>query len=91
VVRDIIDLEAAADLGGYSFIDLENLGRRHEPEFDLRKLADQLDAVSWFSDEDFAAYGLDQVRMDAVRRFAHRWHLDAVGRVAEQEALEEEF
>ena len=33
VIRDIIDLHAAA--GVFAFIDLERLGRRHEPDLDL--------------------------------------------------------
>jgi hypothetical protein len=47
--------------------------------------------VSFFTDEDFAEYGLGERRIAEVRDFAFRWLSDLEGRIAEQEALEEEF
>ncbi len=56
VIRDIIDLHAVA--GTFSYADLENLARRHDPDLDLEAILDHLAGVSVFADEDFAEYGL---------------------------------
>ncbi len=52
VIRDIIDLHAVA--GTFSYADLENLARRHDPDLDLEAIQDHLAGVSVFADEDFA-------------------------------------
>jgi len=52
VIRDIIDLHAVAS--AFSYTDLENLARRHDPDLDLEAILDHLAGVSVFSDEDFA-------------------------------------
>jgi hypothetical protein len=57
VIRDIVDLHAAAD--AFSHADIENLARRHEPALDLETILDHLAGISVFPDEDFAEYGLD--------------------------------
>jgi hypothetical protein len=61
VIRDIIDLHAVA--GTFSYADLENLARRHDPDIDLAAIRDHLAGVSVFADEDFAEYGLDELRI----------------------------
>ncbi len=40
VIRDIIDLHAVA--GTFSYSDLENLARRHDPDLDLEAMLDHL-------------------------------------------------
>ena len=66
VIRDIIDLHAAA--GAFSYIDLEHLARRHEPDLDLETILDHLAGVSVFPDEDFAEYELGEAEIAALRR-----------------------
>ena len=62
VIRDIIDLHAVA--GAFSYADLENLARRHDPDLDLAAIRDHLAGVGVFADEDnFAEYGLDELRI----------------------------
>ena len=45
VIRDIVDLHAAAD---FSYADIENLARRHEPALDLETILDHLAGISVF-------------------------------------------
>ena len=40
MIRDIIDLHAVA--GTFSYSDLENLARRHDPDLDLEAMLDHL-------------------------------------------------
>ena len=40
VIRDIIDLHAVA--GTFSYADLENLARRHDPDLDLEAIRDHI-------------------------------------------------
>lgn len=54
VIRDIIDLHAAA--GAFSYVDIENLARRHDPDLDLGTILEHLAGVGVFADEDFAEY-----------------------------------
>jgi hypothetical protein len=44
VIRDIIDLHAVA--GSFSYVDLENLARRHDPDLDLEAILDHLAGVT---------------------------------------------
>jgi hypothetical protein len=76
VIRDIIDLHAVA--GIFSYADLENLARRHDPDLDLEAIQDHLAGVSIFADEDFAEYGLDEVRIMDLRS----WYDDLALRLA---------
>ena len=69
VIRDIIDLHAVA--GTFSYTDLENLARRHDPALDLEAILDHLAGVSIFTDEDFAEYGLDEPRIADLRNLGH--------------------
>ena len=50
VIRDIIDLHAVAST--FSYVDLENLARRHDPDLDLEAILDHLAGVSVFPDDD---------------------------------------
>lgn len=56
VIRDIIDLHAVASI--FSWADLENLARRHDPDLDLETIRDHLAGVSVFADEDLLNTGL---------------------------------
>jgi hypothetical protein len=80
VIRDIIDLHAVA--GTFSYADLENLARRHDPDLDLEAMLDHLAGVSVFSDGDFAEYGLDEPRIADLRNWVTGWYDDLGGRLA---------
>jgi len=77
VIRDIIDLHAVA--GTFSYADLENLARRHDPDLDLEVIRDHLAGVSVFADEDFAEYGLDEPEIADLRNWVTGWY-DDLGR-----------
>jgi hypothetical protein len=80
VIRDIIDLHAVA--GTFSYIDLENLARRHDPDLDLEAILDHLAGVSVFPDDDFAEYGLGEARIADLRRWVIGWYDDLAHRLA---------
>lgn len=80
VIRDIIDLHVVADT--FSYIDLENLARRHDPDLDLEAILDHLAGVSVFPDDDFAGYGLGEARIADLRRWALGWYDDLAHRLA---------
>jgi hypothetical protein len=74
VIRDIIDLHSVA--GTFSYADLENLARRHDPDLDLETIRDHLAGVSVFADEDFTEYGLDERRIADLRSWVTGWYDD---------------
>jgi Nucleotidyl transferase AbiEii toxin, Type IV TA system len=74
VIRDIIDLHSVA--GTFSYADLENLARRHDPDLDLEAIQDHLAGVSVFADEDFAEYGLDGPTIANLRTWVTGWYDD---------------
>jgi Nucleotidyl transferase AbiEii toxin, Type IV TA system len=80
VIRDIIDLHAVAST--FSYIDLERLARRHDPELDLETILDHLAGVSVFPDEDFAIYDLDELEIADLRRWVTGWYDDLAHRLA---------
>jgi hypothetical protein len=80
VIRDIIDLHAAA--GTFSYVDLECLARRHEPDLDLETILDHLAGVGVFADEDFAVYELDEAEIADLRRWVTGWYDDLARRLA---------
>jgi hypothetical protein len=82
VIRDIIDLHAAAD--AFSYVDIENLARRHEPALDLGTILDHLAGISVFPDEDFAEYGLDVPAIVSLRAWATGWYDDLARRLASE-------
>jgi hypothetical protein len=69
--RDFIDVASVAGL--YPFRLLERLGASHEDEWRTEDLIERLETVDLLADEAFAAYGLDEERIAAVRRFAYAW------------------
>ena len=80
MIRDIIDLHAVA--GTFSYTDLENLARRHDPDLDLEAIQDHLAGVSVFADEDFAEYGLNERRIADLRNWVTGWYDDLAIRLA---------
>lgn len=80
VIRDIIDPHAVAD--AFSYIDLENLARRHDPDLDPEATLDHLTGVSVFSDDDFARYGLSETGIADLRRWVIGWYDDLAHRLA---------
>jgi len=86
VIRDIIDLHAAA--GSFSYADLEALAWRHEPTLDLEAILDHLAGVSVFADEDFAEYGLDEPAVADLRRWVTSWYDDLARRLIAQSSYE---
>ena len=86
VIRDIIDLHAAA--GTFSYIDLERLARRHEPDLDLETILDHLAGVGVFPDEDFAEYELGEAEITDLRRWVAGWYDDLARRLAAELAGE---
>lgn len=82
VIRDIIDLHAVS--GTFSYADLENLARRHDPDLDLEAILDHLAGVSVFPDDDFAEYGLGDSMITDLRRWVTGWYDDLARRLAEE-------
>jgi hypothetical protein len=80
VIRDIIDLHAAAH--AFSYADIENLARRHDPDLDLETILEHLAGVGVFADEDFAEYGLDTPAIVSLRAWATGWYDDLARRLA---------
>ncbi len=72
--RDFIDVASVSEL--YGFRRLEQLGAAHADEWRLEDLLQRLEAVDLLSEEAFTAYGLDEDRIRAVRRFAYAWAED---------------
>lgn len=79
VIRDIIDLHAVAE--AFSYADIENLARRHDPDLDLEAILDHLAGVGVFADEDFAEYGLDEATIASLRTWATGWYGDLARRL----------
>ncbi len=82
VIRDIIDLHAVADT--FSYADLENLARHHDPDLDLEAILDHLAGVSVFADEDFAEYGLDEPGIAGLRSWVTGWYEDLARRLTSE-------
>ncbi|GAB2754520.1 hypothetical protein [Streptomyces bullii] len=85
---DLIDVHAAS--ARWSRPELEELGRRHAPDtFDLSDLQARLSGTDWLDDAGFAAYGLDERDIVALRRWAQEWADDIAERLVEGEAPED--
>ncbi|MFF8566745.1 nucleotidyl transferase AbiEii/AbiGii toxin family protein [Streptomyces albidoflavus] len=84
LARDLIDVRAAADR--WSRAELEGLGRRHARDsFDLTDLQARLGGSDWIDDSEFAAYGLDESSIAALRSWAQEWSDDIAERLVEAE------
>lgn len=83
LARDLIDVRAAADR--WSPTELEELGRRHARDaFDLSDLQTRLAGADWIDDTEFAAYGLGERDISALRQWAQEWADDINERIHDQ-------
>lgn len=88
LARDLIDVRTAAEQ--WSRSELEELGRRHARDtFDLTDLQARLVGAEWIDDVEFAAYGLDEGSIHALRQWAQEWADDIAERLLEGEAPED--
>jgi hypothetical protein len=86
--RDLID--AASLAGIYGFERLEWLGRSHEPDLSLERLAARLESAELRDDMEFAEYGLDHEDVLRVKRFAAEWAQDINLRLLEETPYEDD-
>ena len=87
--RDLIDVHAASDR--FSHPELEALARRHADDtFDLTDLQARLTGVEWLDDAQFVAYGLDEMAIADLRRWAQQWADDIAERLVEGEPPQDE-
>ncbi|MEU0701501.1 MULTISPECIES: nucleotidyl transferase AbiEii/AbiGii toxin family protein [Streptomyces] len=83
LVRDLVDVRAA--VGHWSYVELEELGRRHAPDsFDLVELQARLEGADWVDDAEFAAYGLGEGDVPVLRSWAQAWANDIAERLLEE-------
>jgi predicted nucleotidyltransferase component of viral defense system len=81
--RDLIDVFAASRRWPNS--ELEEFGRRHaRGRFELEDLQANLTGAEWTDDEAFAAYGLDDAAITALRAWALEWSDDVAARLLEE-------
>jgi hypothetical protein len=73
----------------FSFADLENLARRHDPDLDAEILLEHLAGVSGFDDERFAAYGLDDHSTTDLRTWTNAWYDDLARRIIAERLTDE--
>lgn len=82
--RDLIDVYAASRR--WALADLEEFGRRHARDrFDLEDLQANLNGAEWTDDVYFAAYGLDDHTIHALRVWAQEWASDLARRLLHDE------
>jgi hypothetical protein len=78
--RDLIDVFAASRR--WNTADLEEFGRRHaRGRFSPEDLQARLAGADWIDDAEFAAYGLDENAMGALRKWAQLWSDDLARRL----------
>lgn len=81
--RDLIDVFAASQR--WSTADLEEFGRRHaRGRFEREDLQANLAGAEWTDDEAFAAYGLDNATITALRTWAVEWADDLAARLLQE-------
>ncbi|MFJ3823485.1 nucleotidyl transferase AbiEii/AbiGii toxin family protein [Streptomyces nodosus] len=81
--RDLIDVFAASRR--WNTTDLEEFGRRHaRGRFELEDLQANLAGAEWTDDEAFAAYGLDDAAVSALRAWALEWSDDLAARLLDE-------
>ncbi|MGM9386951.1 nucleotidyl transferase AbiEii/AbiGii toxin family protein [Streptomyces antibioticus] len=80
--RDLIDVFAASRR--WPNAELEEFGRRHaRGRFEREDLQANLTGAEWTDDEAFAAYGLDEATITALRAWALQWADDLAARLLE--------
>lgn len=81
--RDLIDVFAASHR--WTNAELEEFGRRHaRGRFEREDLQSNLTGAEWTDDEAFAAYGLDDATITALRAWAAEWADDLAARLLEE-------
>ncbi|MFI9825260.1 nucleotidyl transferase AbiEii/AbiGii toxin family protein [Streptomyces sp. NPDC052013] len=81
--RDLIDVFAASHR--WTNTELEEFGRRHaRGRFEREDLQANLVGAEWIDDEAFAAYGLDDAAIAALRSWAVEWADDLAARLLEE-------
>jgi len=81
--RDLIDVFAASRR--WTSAELEEFGRRHaRGRFEREDLQANLTGAEWTDDEAFAAYGLDDATITALRSWAVEWADDLATRLLEE-------
>lgn len=81
--RDLIDVFAASRR--WTNAELEEFGRRHvRGRFEREDLQSKLTGTEWTDDEAFAAYGLDDATITALRSWAVEWADDLAARLLEK-------
>ena len=84
-IDDLVDVRALAP--DRSFPDLEELGRRHAWDaFDLSDLQSRLESTELLGDAEFAAHGLDDEAVTALRHWSRAWATDIAERLLEAES-----
>ncbi|WP_066941072.1 hypothetical protein [Microtetraspora fusca] len=86
--EDFADLVSVSEL--HPFREMERLGALHTDDWRLDDLLRRLESVDLLADEAFAACGLDDDGVDAVRRFAYAWAEDIRLRRVEDGDIDEE-
>ncbi|MGW8955522.1 nucleotidyl transferase AbiEii/AbiGii toxin family protein [Streptomyces sp. NPDC055709] len=78
--RDLLDVFASSRR--WTTSDLEEFGRRHaRGRFSPEDLQARLAGADWIDDAEFAAYGLDESAMSALRTWAQLWSDDLARRL----------
>ncbi|MFJ4851498.1 MULTISPECIES: hypothetical protein [unclassified Streptomyces] len=67
-----------------STTDLEEFGRRHAGRFEREDIHADLAGAEWTDDEVFAAYGLDDATIAALRSWAVEWADEPVAGLLEE-------
>jgi hypothetical protein len=81
--RDLIDVFAASRR--WTHTELEEFGRRHaRGRFERDDLQSNLTGAEWTDDEAFAAYGLGDATISALRTWALEWADDLAIRLLEE-------
>ncbi|MER6256288.1 nucleotidyl transferase AbiEii/AbiGii toxin family protein [Streptomyces sp. NPDC001584] len=87
--RDFLDVYAASRR--WTTSDLEEFGRRHaRGRFSPEDLQTRLAGADWIDDAEFAAYGLDESAMAALRTWAQLWSDDLARRLHQTESDQEQ-
>lgn len=81
--RDLIDVFAASRR--WTIAELEEFGRRHaRGRFEREDLQANLTGAEWTDDVAFAAYGLDEATIAALRTWALKWADNLATRLLEE-------
>lgn len=74
--RDFLDIDAVLASGRYTRQQLLSVLAEHNPGFSTGMFLESLSYLHRIPDRDFAAYGMSQERIEAMRREFRRWEED---------------